>query len=289
MTLKNLIQTTIILTIILSLVSCGGGQKSEDSKSINIAYVNWAEGIAMTNLAKVILEEQGYEVELMNADVAPVFASVANGNADVFMDAWLPVTHESYMNQYGDEIETLGVNFDQARIGLVVPAYVEINSIDQMNSVKEKFDGKIVGIDAGAGIMKTTDKALEEYGLDYELQSASGPAMTATLKKEIDDDDWVVVTGWAPHWKFARYDLKFLDDPKGVYGATERIETVATKGFSEKDPFAAEFFSNFSLSNSELGDLMGAIADSKEDEALVAKQWMENNMDIVGPWIPSEE
>ena len=33
---------------------------SKDRKKISIAYANWAEGIAMTNLAKVILEDQGY-------------------------------------------------------------------------------------------------------------------------------------------------------------------------------------------------------------------------------------
>ena len=43
---------------------------SKDRKKISIAYANWAEGIAMTNLAKVILEDQGYRVTLKNADIA---------------------------------------------------------------------------------------------------------------------------------------------------------------------------------------------------------------------------
>ena len=46
---------------------------SKDRKKISIAYANWAEGIAMTNLAKVILEDQGYRVTLKNADIAPIF------------------------------------------------------------------------------------------------------------------------------------------------------------------------------------------------------------------------
>ena len=46
---------------------------SKDRKKIPIAYANWAEGIAMTNLAKVILEDQGYRVTLKNADIAPIF------------------------------------------------------------------------------------------------------------------------------------------------------------------------------------------------------------------------
>ena len=69
----------------------------------------------MTNLAKVILEEQGYRVTLKNADIAPIFTSVASGKADVFMDAWLPVTHADYMEQYGDRLETLGTVYEQDR------------------------------------------------------------------------------------------------------------------------------------------------------------------------------
>jgi len=288
--MKKIFSLFIIVTIAFAVFSCKTGtQEGEETKEISIAYVNWAEGIAMTNLAKAILEEQGYEVELMNADVAPIFASLANGNADVFMDTWLPVTHESYLEEYGDRLESLGVNFRGARIGLVVPSYVTINSIDEMNSVKDQFDGKIVGIDAGAGIMKTTDIAIEEYNLDFELQSASGPTMTATLKRSIDANEWVAVTGWQPHWKFARYDLKFLDDPKGIYGEEERIETTATKGFSEEDPFAAQFFRNFQMSSQQLGGLMGAIAESDLDEFAVAVQWMEENQDLVQSWLPEEE
>ncbi len=285
----NVILMSLIMISAVLFSSCNSqGKKQEEKKKITIAYVNWAEGIAMTNLAKAILEQEGYEVELRNADVAPVFASLANGDADVFMDTWLPVTHNSYLKEYGDKLDLLGVNYNGARIGLVVPSYVEINSIEEMNKVKEKFDGEIVGIDAGAGIMKTTEKAIEDYALDYDLMSASGPAMTATLDKKIKNKEWVVVTGWAPHWKFARYDLKFLEDPKNIYGNEERIETSATKGFSQKDPFAAEFFTNFSMDNQQLAGLMDAIAHSDKNEDIVAKEWMEQNKDLVNSWLPKK-
>ena len=107
----------------------------------------------MTNLAKVILEDQGYRVTLKNADIAPIFTSVASGKADVFMDAWLPVTHADYMEQYGDRLETLGTVYEHAKLGLVVPEYVTIRSIEDLNAHKDQFKGEIIGIDAGAGLM----------------------------------------------------------------------------------------------------------------------------------------
>lgn len=151
--------------MLLLAVMCVACNPDSGKKKISIAYANWLEGIAMSHLAKVVLEEKGYEVELLNADVAPVFASVSRKKADVFMDAWLPVTMKDYIDQYGDQIEFIGEVYDSARVGLVVPQYVTIDSIGELAAYKGQFSSEIVGIDAGAGIMKTTDKAIGDYGL----------------------------------------------------------------------------------------------------------------------------
>jgi glycine betaine/proline transport system substrate-binding protein len=219
--------------------------------------------------------------------VAPIFASVASGDYDAFMDAWLPLTHQTYMEKFGEDLVDLGTNFEGAKIGLVVPTYVDINSIEEMNANADKFDGQIVGIDAGAGIMKATENTITEYGLsDIELMASSGPMMTAALKKAVDEEQWVAVTGWKPHWKFARWDLKFLEDPKGVYGESENIHTVARLGIKEDLPEVAAFFENFKMDDQQLGGLMGMIAESEDMEPVdVAKQWMEENEDLVNSWI----
>ncbi|MGM0640344.1 MAG: glycine betaine ABC transporter substrate-binding protein [Thermotogota bacterium] len=270
----------LLSVLVLSIVIFAAG-------TVKVAYVNWAEGIAMTNLAKVVLEdEMGYDVETTMADPGLVFASLAQGDQDVFMDGWLPVTHESYMNQFGEDLTDLGYNFKGARIGLVVPSYVDIDSITEMNSVKDKFDSQIVGIDSGAGIMAATERAIDAYDLDFDLRESSGPVMTATLADAIDNDEWVVVTGWAPHWKFARYDLKFLEDPEGTYGAVENIHSIARRNFIIDMPEVAQFFTHFFMSGTELAELMGVIADSNDPED-AAREWKNNNMDIVEKWIPN--
>lgn len=278
---------------LLSGCSQGTQENKQDEKkqTVSIGYVNWSEGIAMTNLAAAILEDKmGYNVETTMTDVAPLFASLSSGGTDVFLDSWLPITHASYIEKYGDNLEDLGANFENAKIGLVVPSYVNINSIEELNDMKDEFDGTIVGIDSGAGIMSTTDAAIQDYGLDYELMPGSGPTMTAALKKAIDAQKPIVVTGWAPHWMFARWDIKFLDDPKGTYGESEYIRTIARKGFSEDMPDVAEFLKNFFLTDAQLGDLMGVIAegDSSKDPIDLTREWISNNEDLVNSWIPAE-
>lgn len=282
--MKTFRRIGLLLLATIFLLSCGG---NKNENKINLIYVNWAEGIAMTNVAKILLEESGYEVDMKNADVAPIFASLSRGNADAFMDVWLPVTHEDYMNQYSASLEVLGENFDDARIGLVVPSYVSINSIDELNEYKDQFKGEIVGIDAGAGIMKAADKALIEYEMDYKLLTASEAAMTASLKKAIDGEKWVVVTGWTPHWMFSRFDLKMLEDPKGVFGDAEQIKTIARKGFSEDHPYVAEFLTNVSFTTEQIGSLMQDIEDAG-NEALGAQKWIDDNRELTNSWLPAK-
>ena len=275
---------TVVLCACLLLAACGRLTQNK----IRIAYSNWAEGIAITHLTKEILTEQGFQVEILNADIAPVFTALARGKADVFMDSWLPVTHADYFEKYGDRLEMLGQVYDSARIGLVVPTYITINSLEELNAHKERFGGEIVGIDAGTGLMRCSETALTDYGLDYKLLYSSGPAMTALLKKAIDQRKWIVVTGWTPHWKFDRFDLKFLKDPKNVYGEAEQIHSIARRGFSHDHPYAAAIIRNIHLEDKDISSLMRAINDTKRTEKDAVREWMKTHRELVDSWIPKD-
>ncbi|QRK14115.1 glycine betaine ABC transporter substrate-binding protein [Archangium violaceum] len=254
---------------------------------VKLVYVNWAEGVAMTHLARAILEDRmGYQVEMTMADVAPVFTAVANGDSDAFLDGWLPITHKDYLERFKDKVVDLGPNYEGARIGLVVPSYVKASSIEDLEGLKAELDGQIVGIDSGAGIMTTTEKAVSEYALGLKLVPSSGPAMTATLKDAISRKRPVVVTGWKPHWKFARWDLKFLEDPKGIYGGAETIHTIARRGLEQDKPEVASFLRNFKLDDQQLGSLMGAVAETRDDPARAVREWAKQHQALVDSWIP---
>ncbi|MEA5084103.1 MAG: glycine betaine ABC transporter substrate-binding protein [Lachnospiraceae bacterium] len=289
--MKKFLSLVLGLVLTSSIVSgCSPAGKNEavnaETKKVTIGYVNWSEGIAMTNLAAAILEDKmGYEVELVLADVAPIFTSLASGKTDAFLDTWLPVTHSDYLEKYGNDIVDLGVSYENALIGLVVPSYLDINSIEELENSKDLFDGKIIGIDSGAGIMSATEKAIDEYNLDFQLVSGSGPAMTASLKKAIDKNEAIVVTGWTPHWMFSRWDLKVLEDPKNVYGNAENIHIYSRKGFEEDLPEVAELFKNFKFTDEVLSDLMGAIEESDKDPLDVAKDWVNSHEEQINSWL----
>lgn len=148
---------------------------------------------------------------------------------------------------------------------------------------------EIIGIDPGAGIMKATNKAIEEYGLsDWKLIEGSGAAMTATLAKDIKNKKPVIITGWTPHWMFSKYDLKYLDDPKNVYGDAEEIHTLARKGLEKDQPTAYTFLDRFEWSSDEMGEVMTAIQEGKKAED-AAKDWADAHSDRVNEWIKDLE
>ena len=180
----------------------------------------------------------------------------------------------------------MGDIYDSARVGFVVPDYVNINSIEELNANKNKFSGEIIGIDIGAGIMKSAEKAIQEYDLDFRLKPSSGPAMTALLKKAIENKQWIIITGWSPHWMFSDFKLKFLNDPKNTFGKTETIESIATKGFSQKQPFAAELLKNIKLDTKQLASLISKF-NKIQNEGEAAESWISENQELIDSWLPA--
>lgn len=152
------------------------------------------------------------------------------------------------------------------------------------DSVGSSVDYKITGIDPGAGIMEATDKAIEEYGLeDWTLIASSSAAMTASLKKAYDKEKPIIITGWTPHWMFSKFDLKYLDDPKNVYGGEEEIHTIGRKGLQKDHPEAYKVLSQFQWTEEDMGEIMVAIEDGDKPEK-AAEDWVKNNKEKVSQW-----
>ena len=151
-------------------------------------------------------------------------------------------------------------------------------------SVGESVDYKITGIDPGAGIMEATDRAIADYELDkWDVTTGSGAAMTAALKKAYDAEEPIIITGWTPHWKFAKFDLKYLDDPKGSYGGEEQIHSIGRLGLAEDLPEAHQILSNFNWSEEDMGEVMVAIQEGEKEEA-AAQNWIDANPEKVAEW-----
>ncbi|CAM3280059.1 glycine betaine/proline transport system substrate-binding protein [Pseudomonas gessardii] len=258
---------------------------SADSKTLSIGYVDgWSDSVATTHVAaEVIRQKLGYEVKLQAVATGIMWQGVATGKLDAMLSAWLPATHGEYWTKNKDKVVDYGPNFKEAKIGLIVPEYVKAKSIEDLKT-DTTFKNKIVGIDAGSGVMLKTDEVIKQYGLDYKLQASSGAAMIAELTRAEDKQDSIAVTGWVPHWMFAKWKLRFLEDPKGIYGAAETVNSIGSKGLEKKAPEVAAFLKKFQwASKDEIGAVMLAIQEGAKPD-VAAKDWVAKHPERVAEW-----
>ena len=184
-------------------------------------------------------------------------------------------------------LSVLAVLFIGTAIVVSIPKDEAVNQ--NQNEIGAQTDYKIIGIEPGAGIMKLTHTAIEEYGLkDWKLIEGSSAAMVAELKKAINNKKPIIVTGWSPHWMFSSFDLKYLDDPKGSFGGEEHINTIVRKGLEQDAPGASKILDQFHWETSDIEAVMVDVADGM-DAREAAKKWIDANPDKVAQWTNGAE
>ncbi|HEP1419270.1 TPA: ABC transporter permease/substrate binding protein [Streptococcus pyogenes] len=256
---------------------------ADKGETVNIAYVQWDSEVASTHVIAEVLKNEGYHVTLTPLDNAVMWQTVANGNADFSTSAWLPVTHGQQYQKYKSKLDDLGPNLKGTKLGLAVPKYMtDVNSIEDLS---KQADQKITGIEPGAGIMAAAKKTLKEYHnlSSWQLVAASTGAMTTSLDQAIKKKDPIVVTAWSPHWMFAKYDLKYLKDPKETFGSTENINTIARKGLKKDLPNVYKIIDKFHWTQKDMEAVMLDINKGMSPEA-AAKKWVEANKSKVSSW-----
>ncbi|WP_406513423.1 ABC transporter permease/substrate binding protein [Streptomyces sp. NBC_00161] len=254
-------------------------------RKISIGYIPWDEGIASTYLWKELLERRGFRVEAKQLELGALFTGMAGGQVDFQTDAWLPVTQAQYWEKYGNKLDDLGSWYGPTSIELSVPSYMkDVTSLADLKGKGGEFKGRIIGIEPSAGAMGILKgKLLKEYGLDGEYQVVDGstPGMLAELKRAYEKQEPVAVVLWSPHWAYASYDLKKLEDPKGAWGKGDGIHTLARKGFAADEPEVASWLRSFKLTEAQLTGLEAKIQEAgKGKEQQAVRAWLTEHPEI---------
>ncbi|THV28559.1 glycine betaine ABC transporter substrate-binding protein [Glycomyces paridis] len=242
----------------------------------------WDEGVVATELWRQALTASGYTVTVQEfSEAGLLYEGLAAGDVDVYLDGWLPVTHATYMETYGDQLEQIGAWNSNAALTVAVPAYVDqVNSLAELNDNAELFGGEIIGIEPSAGLTEAVlEASIPTYGItDLELKTSSTATMLSELDSAIAAEEPIVVTLWQPHWAYAKYDLKNLEDPEGTLGDVETINTLAHLGFSEEFPDVAAALGKFALSDDQLADLENIVfTDNDGDVEAGVTAWLQDN------------
>ena len=247
---------------------------SSADQPLKLGWSPWADAEVVSLMAaKLIESELNQPVERVMADIGIQYQSVARGDLDLMLMAWLPGTHRDYWGKVRDQVLDLGPMYS-GRLGWIVPDYVPREAISSIVQLKDhqlaaRFDGRVQGIDPGSGLNQASLKALKQYGLtSMELVASSSASMAAVLSQAIEEQRWLIATSWTPHWMFARFKLRFLKDPKGSFGGTERIHAVARQGLDQRHPAVTAFLSRFHLPDRDLDGLLLQAQETSAEAAV---------------------
>ncbi|WP_096187217.1 glycine betaine ABC transporter substrate-binding protein [Evansella halocellulosilytica] len=271
-------------SLALLLAACGdaegGTNNSEEVKgTISFGVTPWTSTVPPTEVAKLLIEDLGYEVEETQADVSSVFMGLSRGDIDVFMDSWMPV-HEVYFDEYSDTVVDTAISYDNADAGLTVPTYLEdINNLEDLFGNEDMFENEIYGIEEGASATSLIREFIEEEGADMDLVASSEGGMIAQAQRQMNNEEPVIFYGWRPHTMFNEFDIKILEDDFGYFEQAS-VHVVTNHELEEHAPEVFEFLENWSISIDDVEEMIQKIEDG-EDEQAVAQEWIDNNQDRV--------
>jgi glycine betaine/proline transport system substrate-binding protein len=290
----RLVALLLALSAGLLATGCGGLLGAAGGKELTLGYIAWDENVAVSNLTKVLLEEDlGYgkvELQLIDVEVVKqVFQGVADGDLAAFQDVWMPNLEEN-LSKVKEDVVHLDPWFKgETSYGIAVPDYMDVQNIAELD---EAGTDLIIGIESGAAFHpQIKNKVIPGYNLDMKLVEASTPAMLFELEKAYKEREPIVFLRWSPHWMNAEYDLRYLKDPKDLQGAFNdpaKISTIINPDLPKDDPVAYAFLKAISLNEKQLNEMEADINEA-EDPVKGVKVWLEDNRDIVQPWIDAAE
>ena len=256
-----------------------------DGTSVRIGVPQgWDEIAAASQVWAQALEATGYEVEIVELpEVGVLYTALANGEVDMSFGSWVP-SNQDYLDQHGEDLEDLGSWFDDARMGIVVNEDAPITSLAELADHAEEFDGEILGIEEGAGVVQLTNQeAVPTYGLeDLTVSTSSTRDMLEDVAAAMDAGENVAATFWSPHWVLDELPLRFLEDPEGAFGEPESIHAYATEGFSTDQPELASCLAEISLTTEQVNSMVNtALTDAGQGDPAGAQQWLAENPDVV--------
>lgn len=262
------------------------GNDSGDQTDLTIAVFNgWDEGIAASELWKAVLEDEGYDVTLEYADVAVVYTGLTTDDYDVVLDTWLPITHQDYLEEYGDHLVDLGAWNSDAVLTIAVNEDAPITSLEELAENADAFDNRLIGIEEGSGLNRiTTEAVIPGYGLeDIDYLTSSTPAMLAELSAATEAGENVAVTLWRPHWAYDAFPIRDLEDPQGLLGESEGIHSIGGASFEENFPTLAGWLRDFEMSSELLYSLENAMFNEYDgdDYGPIVEQWISENQEYV--------
>ncbi len=271
------------------------GPAAANCDKITFSDVGWTDITATTAVTSLVVQALGYETETKVLSVPITYASMAEGDIDVFLGNWMP-TMEADIAPYREAgtVDTVRTNLTGAKYTLATNAAGVAAGITDFASIaqaSEALDGKIYGIEPGNDgnrlIMDMVDG--DAFGLKgFEVVESSEQGMLAQAMRSEERGEPIVFLGWEPHPMNANIAMTYLPGGDDFFGPDLGGATVATNtraGYVAECPNAGKLLQNLEFSLKLENEIMGAILDKGEAPEAAAKAWLAANPDTLTGWL----
>jgi glycine betaine/proline transport system substrate-binding protein len=322
------IKLIALLALAMVAAACGGADTGSGTSgagtevdlgeltTIKLVTNTWEGSEANIAVAKAVLEEVGYTVEVVALDENAMWPSMAAGDVHAALEVW-PSGHAANVTTYiesGAGVENLGELGVVGKIGWFVPSYVvEANPAlatwegfaDPANAAmfataETGDNGQFLAGDPA--FVQYDAQIIENLGLPFQVVvGGSEQALLSALDSAYAAEEPLLFYFWTPHEAFANYELTQVELP--AYSDTcgesaaagdggvdcaypdDVLFKIGWDGLAEQAPAAHAILSNFSYTNQNQIDIMAAAGDDTSiDDAAAA--WVEANRTVWEAWLP---
>ncbi|PZX16309.1 glycine betaine/proline transport system substrate-binding protein [Palleronia aestuarii] len=266
-----------------------------DCETVTFSDVGWTDITATTAVATVVLDALGYDTETKVLSVPFTYASLAEGDVDVFLGNWMP-TMENDIAPYRDDgsVETVRANLEGAKYTLATNAAgaaLGIESFSDIAGHADALESEVYGIEPGNDGNRLIQTMIEEdaFGLgDFDIVESSEQGMLAQVERASRREQPIVFLGWEPHPMNAQFDLTYLTGGDEYFGPDLGGATVYTNvsaGYAESCPNIGAFLDNLSFTLEMENEIMGAILNDGTDPEAAATTWLTENPEVLSDWL----
>jgi glycine betaine/proline transport system substrate-binding protein len=183
------------------------------------------------------------------------------------------------------------VNLEDVVYQTAVPEYVYEAGVKSMADLYEhadKFNSEIYGIapgnDGNIIIQNAIDNNTYNLG-EWSIRESSTAGMLSSVQRAYNNEEWIAFNGWKPHYMNVLFDLKYLDDPEGIWGENDSVYTVVRNGYQDENPNFYKFLEQFKVTAPIQNKWVDEYQNKDRDPEEVAEEWIANNLDVVNQWV----
>jgi glycine betaine/proline transport system substrate-binding protein len=267
----------------------------EACHTVRFSDVGWTDITSTTALTSTVLEGLGYRPQALILSVPVTYASLANGDIDVFLGNWMP-TMEADIAPYEEAgtVDVVGVNLEGAKYTLAVPSYLAEQGLTDFADIAEfrdTLDGRIYGIEPGNDGNRLIEEMIEgdAFGLGgFDLVESSEQGMLAQVARAARGQEPIVFLGWEPHPMNSNFELTYLSGGDDWFGPDYGGATVYTNvraGYQGECPNVGRLLQNLRFTLEMENDVMAAILDRDEEPEDAARAWLQANPEVLDDWL----